>query len=221
MIYRDRREAGKRLARHLMHFAGDPSVVVLALPRGGVPVGFEIAEALAAPLDVLVVRKLGMPGHEEYAMGAVASGGLLVRNEEAVRWLGIAEETMAAVAAREREEVARRDRLYRGDRPPIDVRGRTVLLVDDGLATGTSMRVALEALRKQEPKEVIVAVPVGAADTCREIHQVADQVVCPARPEPFEAVGLWYDDFSQTTDAEVRELLERALVWNQPHAVSA
>lgn len=207
MIYRDRREAGQRLARHLMQFAGNPDVVVLALPRGGVPVGYEVAQALGAPFDVLVVRKLGVPGHEEFAMGAVASGGLIVRNEEAMHWLRIPERTVNAIAARELKEIERRDHLYRGDRPPLDVHGKTIVLVDDGLATGSTMRAAVEALRNQSPMRIIVAVPVGAADSCRNLHDVADEVICPSKPDPFEAVGLWYDDFRQTTDAEVSELL--------------
>jgi putative phosphoribosyl transferase len=208
MIYKNRRDAGKRLAQELKQFAGRPGLVVLALPRGGVPVAFEVAEALGAPLDVFVVRKLGVPGHEEYAMGAVASGGVIVLNEEATRSLRIPVSAIHTVAAREQEEIRRRNRLYRGDRPPLEVRDRTIILVDDGLATGSTMRAAVEALRKQSPKRIVVAVPVGAVSSCRQLRDTADEVICPATPDPFEAVGLWYDDFIQTEDAEVRDLLD-------------
>ncbi len=210
MIYQDRREAGKLLARSLERFAGRADIVVLALPRGGVPVGLEVAEALGAPLDVFIVRKLGVPGHEEYAMGAVASGGVIVLNEEATRSLGIPASMIEAVAAREQREIARRDRLYRGTRPPLDVRDKTIIIVDDGLATGSTMRAAVEALRDRSPKRIVVAVPVGAASTCRQLREIADEVICPSTPEPFDAVGLWYANFEQTSDAEVRDLLDRS-----------
>jgi len=210
MIYQDRREAGKLLARSLERFAGRADIVVLALPRGGVPVGLEVAEALGAPLDVFIVRKLGVPGHEEYGMGAVASGGVIVLNEEATRSLGIPASMIEAVAAREQKEIVRRDRLYRGTRPPLDVRDKTIIIVDDGLATGSTMRAAVEALRNRSPKRIVVAVPVGAASTCRQLREVADEVICPSTPEPFEAVGLWYANFEQTSDAEVRDLLDRS-----------
>ncbi len=210
MIYQDRREAGKLLARSLERFAGRADIVVLALPRGGVPVGLEVAEALGAPLDVFIVRKLGVPGHEEYAMGAVASGGVIVLNEEATRSLGIPASMIEAVAAREQREIARRDRLYRGTRPPLDVRDKTIIIVDDGLATGSTMRAAVEALRNRSPKRIVVAVPVGAASTCRQLREIADEVICPSTPEPFDAVGLWYANFEQTSDAEVRDLLDRS-----------
>jgi len=210
MIYQDRRDAGKRLAQSLKQFAGRADVVILALPRGGVPVGFEVAEALGAPLDVFIVRKLGVPGHGEYAMGAVASGGVIVLNEEATRSLRIPASTIAAVAARELEEIVRRDRLYRGSRAPLDVRDKTIILVDDGLATGSTMRAAVEALRKRSPKRIVAAVPVGAVSSCRQLREAADEVICPSTPEPFEAVGLWYGDFEQTSDAEVRDLLDRS-----------
>jgi predicted phosphoribosyltransferase len=182
-------------------------VLVLALPRGGVPVAAEVARALGAPLDIFLVRKLGVPGHEELAMGAVATGGTRVLNDRVVRALGIPEYLVDAVAAREEAELARRERLYRGDRPPPVVRGRTVILVDDGLATGASMQAAIQALRRLEPARIVVAVPAGAPETCEALRGVADDVVCTVTPEPFRAVGLWYDDFSQTSDEEVRELL--------------
>ena len=208
--FRDRREAGQVLARELTAYAGRPDVVVLALPRGGVPVAYEVARALGAPLDVFVVRKLGVPGHEELAMGAVATGGVRVLNDQVVGALGIPPSVIEAVAAWQQQELARRERLYRGDRPPPDVRGRTVILVDDGLATGSTMRAALAALRRQQPARLVVAVPTAAPETCDELRAEADDVVCATTPEPFHSVGLWYEDFSQTTDEEVRELLERA-----------
>jgi predicted phosphoribosyltransferase len=210
MLFRDRVEAGQALGEHLTAYADRPDVLVLALPRGGVPVGFEVAQALHAPLDVFLVRKLGVPGHEELAMGALASGDVLVLNEEVVRALDISEEEIAAAVAAEGQELRRRERAYRGDRPPPDVRDRTVILVDDGLATGSTMRAAVAALRRQGPARVVLAVPLGAAETCADFRQVADEVVCARTPEPFYAVGLWYDDFTQTTDAEVRGLLVRA-----------
>ena len=208
--FRDRREAGQVLARELTAYAGRPDVVVLALPRGGVPVAYEVARALGAPLDVFVVRKLGVPGHEELAMGAVATGGVRVLNEQVVRALGIPPDLLDMVAARQLQELARRERLYRGEQPPPDVKGRTVILVDDGLATGATMRAALAALRQQQPARRVVAVPTAAPQTCDELRTEADDVVCATTPEPFDAVGFWYEDFSQTTDDEVRELLERA-----------
>ena len=208
--FRDRREAGQVLADTLTAYAGRPDVLVLALPRGGVPVAYEVARALGAPLDVFLVRKLGVPGHEELAMGAVATGGVRVLNDQVVGALGIPPSVIEAVAAWQQQELARRERLYRGDRPPPDVRGRTVILVDDGLATGSTMRAALAALRRQQPARLVVAVPTAAPETCDELRAEADDVVCATTPEPFDSVGLWYEDFSQTTDEEVRELLERA-----------
>jgi predicted phosphoribosyltransferase len=209
MMYRDRSEAGRILATKLAAYADQSDVLVLALPRGGVPVAFEVAQALRAPLDIFLVRKLGLPGHEELAMGAIASGGVRVLNEEVVRVLQVPEDVLEAVASAEQQELERRERLYRGERPPVDVRGKTVILVDDGLATGASMRAAVAALRQMGPARLIVAVPVGSAETCQNLKEQADEVVCASTPEPFRAVGLWYEDFSQTSDEEVRELLER------------
>jgi len=208
--FRDRREAGRLLAAKLSGYANRPDVVVLALPRGGVPVAAEVARALGAPLDVFVVRKLGVPGHEEFAFGAIATGGVRVLNEEVVRALQIPDRVIDAVAAREQEELARRERVYRGDRPPLDVRGRTVILVDDGLATGATMQAAIRALRQQQPARIVVAVPTASLETCDELKRVVDEVICATTPDPFYAVGLWYEDFSQTTDEEVRELLARS-----------
>lgn len=208
-VYRDRREAGRMLASHLSHYAA-AQPVVLALPRGGVPVGLEVARALDAPLDVFVVRKLGVPAHEELAMGAIASGGFEVLNEPVVEQLGISRTQVAEVAGRERRELERRESLYRADRPAVDVRGRVVVLVDDGLATGSSMRAAIRAMRELRVKRLVVAAPVGAVETCNELAREVDALVCPLRPEPFQAVGLWYEDFSATTDEEVRECLAAA-----------
>jgi putative phosphoribosyl transferase len=208
--FRDREDAGRALAADLSAYAGRDDVLVLALPRGGVPVGFEVAQALGAPLDVYIVRKLGVPGREELAMGAIASGGVRVLNEGVVQSLGIPPSTIDAVAARERAEMERREREYRGGRPAPDVRGRTVILVDDGLATGATMRAAAQALRQQGPARVVVAVPVAAEESCQELGSQVDEIVCSVTPEPFYGVGMWYEDFSQTTDAEVRDLLARA-----------
>ena len=205
--FRDRREAGRVLAAMLKDYAGRDDVVVLALPRGGVPVAFEVAEALAAPLQILLVRKLGTPGHRELAMGAIASGGIRVLNEDVVRWLGIRPEQIDAVAREEQRELERRQAAYLEGRAPARLEGRNVILVDDGLATGSTMRAAVQAVRQMKPKKTIVAVPVGAADTCREIADVADEVVCARMPEPFSAVGQWYANFDQTTDAEVMDLI--------------
>src|ERR1700681_988740 len=206
-LFRDRRDAGRLLAEKLAAYANRPDALVLALPRGGVPVAYEVARALSAPLDVFVVRKLGVPGYEEMAMGAVATGGVLVLNDQLVERLGIPQHIIDAVAARERQELARRERLYRSGRPPLDVRGRTVILVDDGLATGATMHAAIQALRPLQPSRIVVAVPVAAPETCEEMKAEADEVVCAITPEPFDAVGRWYQDFSQTTDEEVAALL--------------
>lgn len=206
--YRDRREAGRVLAQALQHYRGRGGLLVLALPRGGVAVGFEVAHALEAPLDVFIVRKLGYPGHEEYAMGAIASGGVRVMNP--LPGLDVPPEAVTRVIEREQAELARREQLYRGDRPGIDVRGRTVIVVDDGLATGSTMRAAVMAIRQQGPAHLAIAVPVGAPQTCRSLRNEADELVCPAMPDPFRAVGLWYRDFPQATDQEVHELLDEA-----------
>jgi len=208
--FRDRSEAGRLLAAKLTAYADRPDVVVLALPRGGVPVAYEVARALGAPLDIFLVRKLGIPGHEELAMGAVATGGVRVLNEQVVRALRILDYVIDAVAAKEEQELARRERLYRGDRPPPDVHGRTVILVDDGLATGATMHAAIQALRQQQPAHIVVAVPTASPEACDELREEVDDVVCALTPEPFYAVGLWYEDFSQTTDEEVRDLLARS-----------
>jgi len=209
MLFRDRFDAGRQLAARLQRYAGR-DVVVLALPRGGVPVGYEVARALGAPLEVFLVRKLGVPGHEELAMGAIASGGVRVLNEEVVHKLGIPAEVVDAVTEQEQQELERRVRTYRGDRPAPEVRDRIVILVDDGLATGSTMRAAVAALRQLRPRRIVVAVPVGAPETCADLQQEADESICAREPEPFFAVGAWYDNFSQTTDEEVRDLLRRA-----------
>jgi predicted phosphoribosyltransferase len=205
--FANRREAGLALARQLSHLAGRADLVVLALPRGGVPVGFEIARALGAPLDVFVVRKIGLPGYAELAMGAIASGGIRVLNEDVVRWYRPSPEALEAVTRSERLELERRERTYRQNRPLTPVEGRVAILVDDGLATGSTMRAAVLAVRRLKPARVIVAVPVGARETCAALRDIADEVVCALTPEPLRAVGLWYEDFSQTSDEEVRELL--------------
>jgi predicted phosphoribosyltransferase len=208
--YRDRSEAGQVLARKLAHYAGRPDVLVLALPRGGVPVAFEVAKALHAPLDVFLVRKLGVPGHEELAMGAIATGGVRVINEDVVRMLHIPDAVIDAVAAREQQELQRREHLYRDDLPPPNVQGRTVILIDDGLATGSTMRAAVMALRKQHPARIVVAVPVAAPSTCSEFQAEVDEIICAQTPEPFYGVGFWYEDFSQISDKEVHDLLVQA-----------
>ena len=205
--YVDRREAGRELARALQKFSDRDDVIVLALPRGGVPVAFEVAEALGAPLDVFLVRKLGTPGHAELAMGAIASGGIRVINHDVVQWLGILPEQIDAEARREQAELERREREYREGGAAPELSGRTVIVIDDGLATGSTMRAAVLAIQQQSPARVVVAVPVGASDTCEDLGTVADEVVCVRTPVPFSAVGQWYRDFSQTSDEEVRQLL--------------
>jgi predicted phosphoribosyltransferase len=208
--FRGRRDAGRVLATLLQHYRGRDDVIVLALPRGGVPVGYEVARALGAPLDVFLVRKLGVPGHEEFAMGAIASGGAVVIDDDVVRALGIPPPVIERVAEQEARELARRERAYRGDRPMPDIAGKTVILVDDGLATGSSMRAAIQALRRRGPARIVVAVPAAPESTCRELEAEVDEVVCATTPSPFFAVGQAYWDFSQTTDDEVRELLRAA-----------
>lgn len=216
MLFRHRAAAGQLLAGKLASYRNRPDVLVLALPRGGVPVAFEVAQALHIPLDVFLVRKLGLPGQEELAMGAIATGGTRVINEEVVGTLNIPPEVIDTVAVEEQQELNRREADYRDGHPPPDVRGRTVILVDDGLATGSTMRAAVAALRQQDPARIVVAVPVGAPDTCAELESQADEVVCVQMPQPFYAVGAWYEDFAQTSDEEVRELLARAAVQQAP-----
>ena len=232
--FADRHDAGRRLAdaladagyephanRHAAAAADAPDaddVLILALPRGGVPVAYEVAKKLDAPLDVFLVRKLGVPGHEELAMGAIASGGVLVLNDDVLRHTRIGQGEVDLVARREAAELTRRARAYRGDRPPPHVDGRTVILIDDGLATGASMRAAAEAARRLRPAKLVVAVPVAAPETCEHFRGLVDDVVCAVTPTPFAAVGMWYEDFSQTTDEEVRELLERAEREHPAHA---
>jgi len=219
MLFQDRFDAGRLLASKLRAFANRPDTVVLALPRGGVPVGFEVAKALNVPLDVFVVRKLGVPGYEELAMGAIASGGIRVLNEDVVQAARIPDAVIDRVTAEEELELERRERDYRDGRPPVDVQGRTVILVDDGLATGSSMRVAVLALKRKRPAHIVVAVPVSAPTTCAEFESEVDQIICAVTPEPFRSVGQWYGDFSQTSDEEVRDLLRQAASLPIPSAV--
>jgi len=209
--YVDRHDAGRTLAAALAsRYSGEPDLAVLALPRGGVPVGYEVARRLGAPLDVFVVRKLGMPGQEELAIGAVASGGVRVLNEPVIRALGIPKSTIDVVTTMESREVERRERAYRAGRPALDVAGRVAILVDDGLATGSTMRAAVAGMRQKEPRRIVIGVPIAAPTTCEELAPEVDDIVCTVTPESFFAVGQWYEDFSQTSDDEVRELLERA-----------
>ena len=208
--YQNRFESGRRLAAELSEYANRDDVVILALPRGGVPVAFEVARSLKAPLDIFLVRKLGLPGYEELAMGAIASGGVRVINDDVVRQFRISQHVMDAVAAEQERELQRREQMYRAGREPLEVSGKTVILIDDGLATGSTMRAAVQALRLMEAGVIVVAVPVGAADTCQILRGEADVVVCAQSPEDFTAVGRWYVDFTQTTDEEVCELLNRA-----------
>jgi putative phosphoribosyl transferase len=209
--FQDRREAGRDLAERLREFANDRNVLVLALPRGGVPVGYEIARNLGLPLDVFIVRKLGVPGYEELAMGAIASGGVRVLNEDVVGRLGISDQRIDAVAEREQQEIERREFQYRGDLPRLEVRGKKIILVDDGLATGATMRAGVQALWEAGAEEITVAAPVGSIEAVGRIEREADGVVCPLQPEDFQAVGQWYEDFSQTSDEEVRELLAESM----------
>jgi putative phosphoribosyl transferase len=211
--FSNRTQAGKLLAKQLGAYARRADVIVLALPRGGVPVGFAVAKELQVPLDVMVVRTLGIPRYEEFAMGAIASGGDCVLKHDVVEKFGISHEDIEATAQRELLELERREKLYRHGRPALQLRGCTVILVDDGLATGATMQVAVKAVREQNPARVIVAVPVGSPETCREMTKEADEVVCYCMPSPFYAVGMWYEDFSQTTDQEVEKLLEEATRW--------
>ncbi|WP_435005480.1 phosphoribosyltransferase [Tundrisphaera lichenicola] len=208
--FRDRTEAGRQLARKLAKYARRPDVLVLALPRGGVPVAYEVARALEARLDVFVVRKLGVPGNEELAMGAIASGGVCVLDDDIVQALQIPRQVVEATMARELRELERREQEYREAQPPPEVRGRTVILVDDGLATGSTMKAAVTALRQLQPDRIVVAEPTAATETCEDFRHLADECICDITPDPFYAVGLWYEDFSQATDDEVRELLKNA-----------
>ena len=215
MYFRDRADAGRKLAKGLLEYAGRPDLLVLALPRAGVPVAYEVARALGAPLDVFLVRKLGLPGHEELAMGAIASGGVRVLNQDVVNVLQIPEKLINRVAEAEIRELERREHTYRGNRPPPDVHGKTIILVDDGLATGSTMRAAATALRQQGPARIVVGVPVAAPEICEEFRDEVDDIVCAITPEVFFGVGAWYQDFSQTTDDSVLDLLERAASGQQ------
>jgi putative phosphoribosyl transferase len=210
MRFRNRSEAGRLLARALERYKDQLDVLVLALPRGGVPVAYEVATNLNAPLDVFIVRKLGVPGHEELAMGAIASGGIRALNTAVIKQLNIPRSAIEAVAAHEQQELERRERLYRGQKASLNIQDRTIILVDDGLATGSTMKAAVAALRQQNPRKIIVAVPTAPAETCNELQDEADEVICAVTPEPFYAVGQWYENFEQTTDAEVTELIRRA-----------
>jgi len=210
MVFRNRSDAGRALGERLLAYAGRPNLRILGLPRGGIPVAFEVAQRLEAPLDVFVVRKLGVPGQEELAMGAIASGGVRIVNQDVVSALGLSQRTLDRVAEAEQAELLRREQSYRGVRPPLDVAGATVILVDDGLATGSTMRAAVAAVRQKRPDRIVVAVPVAAPSTRDEMAREVDEVVCVDTPDPFLAVGRFYDDFAQTTDAEVHDLLERA-----------
>lgn len=210
MKFKDRTEAGQVLARKLAAYANHEDVVVLALPRGGVPVAFEIATALNVPLDVFLVRKLGVPGQSELAMGAIANGGVRVLNQDIVRSLRLSDAVIDKVAAQEQQELERRERLYRDDRPLPLLHERTVIIVDDGLATGATMRAAIEAIRQQQPARIVVAVPISSPETCRDLAVEVDEIICVETPQRFCSVGLWYEDFPQTTDEEVRALLKQA-----------
>lgn len=209
-LYKNRAEAGRKLAQALSDYAGRADVVVLGLPRGGVPVAYEVAKTLEAPLDVFIVRKLGVPGQEELAMGAIASGGVRVLNDEVVRGLSISEEEIQSIAEKEHAELERREQAYRGERARVDLKNKIAILVDDGLATGASMRAAVSGLRQHNPDKIVVAVPTAPPETCREFEDLADQVICLQTPSPFIGVGAWYADFPQTTDDQVRDLLEKA-----------
>ena len=207
--FRDRRAAGQRLAERLQTYAGRNDTIVLGLPRGGVPVAYEVARALELPLDVFVVRKLGLPWHQELAMGALASGGVRLINQHLIRQLGVSESEVERVTRQEQQELERRELRFRGSRAFPDLKGKTVLLIDDGLATGATMRVAVTALRQEGAERVVVGVPVASPDTCDSFRDITDDIVCVVTPEPFHAVGLWYEDFGQTTDDEVHDLLDR------------
>jgi len=216
MIFANRTEAGQKLALRLKQYANRDDVIVLGAPRGGVPIAFEIATDLRAPLDVFMLRKLGVPGREEFAFGAIASGGVRILNRETVEGLGITRETIERVTAAEEQELERRERAYRGGRPPLNLIGRTVILVDDGIATGASMEAAIRALRQMNPVRIVIAVPVAPADTCGRLRSEVDDFVCLEMPEPFFGVGQFYDDFSQVSDEEVKDLLDNAARQREP-----
>lgn len=209
-LFRDRKDAGRKLAQKLTAYTGRSDVIVLALPRGGVPVAYEVALALRVPMDIFIVRKLGWPGHEEMAIGAIASGGVKVLNEDIVQYLNIPEALIDAVAQRELRELERRERAYRGNRPPLEVKGCIVIVIDDGLATGASMRAAIVGLRAHSPAQIVIAVPTSALETCEALEPEVDHIICATTPEPFYGVSRWYEDFSPTTDEEVRMLLQDA-----------
>jgi putative phosphoribosyl transferase len=223
--FRTRTEAGKLLARELTAYANCQDLLVLGLPRGGVPVAYEVAKALDAPLDICLVRKIGVPGHQELAMGAIASAGVRVLNYDVVSSLAISEQIINQVTANESQELQRRDRAYRGDRPPLNVKNRTVILVDDGIATGSTMRAAITLLQQQQPHRIVVAVPVAPPETCEQLSEQVDEVVCLKMPERMYAVGVWYEDFSQTTDDEVCYLLAKqshlTTTVNKPSAANS
>lgn len=208
MLFKDRRAAGQQLAEKLAAYANRLDVLVLALPRGGVPVAFEVAQALHVPLDIFLVRKLGVPGQEELAMGALASGGVRVINDEVVRSLHLSETTIAQVASQEQQELERRERLYRDDCPAPNLQECTIIVIDDGLATGATMRAAVQAIRQQQPARIVVAVPISSPETCQELEAEVDEIICAMTPCPFHSVGYWYNNFSQTTDQEVCDLLQ-------------
>jgi putative phosphoribosyl transferase len=221
-MFKDRADAGRLLAASLKEYASQPDLLVLGLPRGGVPVAFEVARPLKAPLDIFLIRKLGVPGYEELAMGAIAGGGVRILNDMVVNGLNIDDESITRVTEQELKELQRRELRYRGDKPEPEIRNRMVILVDDGLATGTTMRAAALALREQQPAQLVVAVPVAAAETCDEFRDLVDKVICAVTPREMYAVGLWYEDFSQTSDDEVCELLEGSKKeWSLPSRVNA
>jgi putative phosphoribosyl transferase len=214
--FRDRKEAGQRLAAKLSAYANGSDVLVIGLPRGGVPVAAEVAKVLHVPMDICLVRKLGVPNHKELAMGAIASGGVRVLNYDVLSWLKLSSKTIDEVAARELRELQRRDRAYRGDRLPPEVRDRTIILVDDGLATGSTMKAAISVLKEQHPQRLVVAVPVAAPDICQEMEELVDEVVCIMTPDPLYAIGFWYENFAQTTDAKVCKLLQKHFADSSP-----
>ncbi len=216
MIFANRTEAGQKLALRLKQYANRDDVIVLGAPRGGVPIAFEVATDLRAPLDVFMLRKLGVPGREEFAFGAIASGGVRILDRDTVEGLGLTEAVIERVTATEEQELDRRERAYRGGRPPLNVVGRTVILVDDGIATGASMRAAIHALRQMNPARIVIAIPVAPAATCKRLQSAVDELVCLEMPEPFFGVGQFYDDFSQVSDEEVRDLLDNAVRQREP-----